>query len=84
MSVENVHQHQADAQWAEECEAAEDLLRMVSPSSKAYRFECSCGERFKKVSHAVSCCKCRTYTTTGYCTEVTDIETGLVIYQRAA
>ena len=69
-SREAEYQRQADAQWAEE--------------SKAYRFECSCGERFKEISHAVSCRKCRTYTTAGYCTKVTDIETGLVIYQRGA
>jgi len=43
------------------------------------RFECSCGERFRKVEHARSCRKCRTYTEQGYCSEVYDRNTESVV-----
>ena len=44
-----------------------------------YRYECACGEIFKSISAAGSCRKCRNYCIFGYCTHVTDIETGEVV-----
>ena len=35
-------------------------------------YECSCGESFDEIDHAIRCRKGRNYTEAGYCTEVTD------------
>jgi len=56
-----------EARWQEEC--------------KAYRYECSCGECYREVAHAVQCGKCRHYTEVGYCTEVVDILTEEVVWR---
>ena len=51
----------------------------------ACRYECSCGERFREVDHAIRCRKCRTYTEAGWCTEVLDIRLdGKVMWTIAA
>ena len=44
-----------------------------------YVFECSCGELYNRVEAAYSCRKCRNYCVFGYCTHVTNIQTGRVV-----
>jgi hypothetical protein len=48
-----------------------------------HHFECSCGESFLSIGAAVQCRKCRTYTEEGYCTSVTDRNTGKEVYRDA-
>ncbi len=48
-----------------------------------YRYECACGEIFKSIDAAQSCKKCRNYCIFGYCTHVTDIDTGEVVAGKA-
>ncbi len=45
-----------------------------------YVYECSCGELYKGLFGAAHCRKCRTYCVFGYCTHVTDIRTGEVVW----
>jgi regulator of protease activity HflC (stomatin/prohibitin superfamily) len=45
-------------------------------------YECACGEMFRTIDHAATCRKCRNYTWAGYCTHVTDVRTGEVVYGR--
>ena len=42
-------------------------------------FECSCGELYNRVDAAYNCRKCRKYCVFGYCTHVTNIQTGRVV-----
>lgn len=59
-------QARKDAEWEKEMEE--------------YHYECSCGERYKTIQHAIDCRKCRTYTTKGWCTEVYDTDTGEIVW----
>lgn len=59
---------------------AEDEARWVE-IAKEYKFECSCGESYKTVAHAIGCRKCRTYTEKGYCTTVRDRSTDEVVWE---
>jgi hypothetical protein len=59
----------------EERALAEDIARLERELAAAH-YECSCGERFENPLAAFRCRKCRVYTTEGYCTEVTDLNTG--------
>jgi len=43
-------------------------------------YECACGEIFRTIGHAATCRKCRNYTWAGYCTHVTDVRTGAVVW----
>ena len=43
-----------------------------------YRFECSCGERFLQIAHAVSCRKCRVYSLGNTCLYVVDRSPGFM------
>jgi len=49
--------------------------------SKEYHYECSCGESFKEIAHAIGCRKCRDYTEEGYCTTVWDRNTNEVVWK---
>ena len=48
--------------------------------NQEYPFECACGENFRMVHHARHCRKCRNYCVFGYCTHVTDLTTGQVVW----
>ena len=50
--------------------------------AEGWYYECACGEAFAHVHHAAGCRKCRNYTWAGYCTHVTDVRTGEVVYGR--
>jgi ribosomal protein S26 len=50
--------------------AAEDL-KWKAIYARAH-YECSCGESFDEIDHAIMCRKCRTYTPEGLCTAVVD------------
>ena len=47
-----------------------------------YRFECSCGERFLQITHAVSCRKCRVYSLGNTCLYVVDVLSDELVYGR--
>ena len=49
--------------------------------SKEYPYECSCGESYATIPHAISCRKCRDYTEKGYCTTVWDRSTDEVVWE---
>ena len=48
--------------------------------AEGWFYECACGEAFAHVHHAAACRKCRNYTWAGYCTHVTDVRTGAVVW----
>ena len=54
-----------------EAQAADEAHREAMEAE--YHYGCSCGESYNSLSAAVSCRKCRTYTSEGYCTEVIDL-----------
>lgn len=70
---------QFSAAFEERCQQ-EDLLEWQRWEEE-HKYECSCGERFREVHHAARCGKCLHYTEAGYCTEVTDLESGEVVWQ---
>ena len=49
-------------------------------SNQEFPFECACGESFRMIHHARHCRKCRNYCVFGYCTHVTDLTTGQVVW----
>ena len=48
--------------------------------AEGFCFECSCGELYSSVAAAASCRKCRNYCVFGWCTHVTDLRTGEVVW----
>ena len=52
---------------------------MVSAIADGYVYECSCGELYREVGHAMTCRKCRNYCVFGWCTHVVDVRTGEVV-----
>jgi hypothetical protein len=46
-----------------------------------FRYECSCGESYTTIPHAIGCRKCRDYTEKGYCTTVWDRSTDEVVWE---
>lgn len=54
-------------------EAQSDGYTDVSSDYEEYPYDCSCGECYQTVEAAINCRKCRTYTSAGYCTEVTTV-----------
>jgi hypothetical protein len=59
---------------------AADQVKWDAIYARAH-FECSCGESFDEIAWAIQCRKCRTYTTEGYCTVVTDRNTGEPVWK---
>ena len=55
----------------EDAAMQQDEKRWDAIMARAH-FECSCGESYDDIVHAIQCRKCRTYTDDGYCTQVTD------------
>lgn len=51
-----------------------------SAIADGYVYECSCGELYNSVGAASTCRKCRVYCIFGWCTHVTDIRTGAVVW----
>ena len=62
--------------------AITNLPSYTNPNSitRGFIFECCCGERFKTVSSASVCKKCRTYSVWGTTKYVINIETDEVVY----
>ena len=48
--------------------------------AEGFFFECGCGEQYDTVAAAASCRKCRSYSVFGWCTHVTDLRTGDVVW----
>lgn len=48
--------------------------------AEGFCFECSCGELYSSVTAAAGCRKCRNYCVFGYCTHVTDVRCGEVVW----
>ena len=48
--------------------------------AEGFCFECSCGELYSSVAAAASCRKCRSYSVFGWCTHVTDLRNGEVVW----
>jgi hypothetical protein len=47
-----------------------------------YVYECSCGELYSAIDHAVSCRKCRNYSMGSRCLYVTDTRTDAIVWGR--
>ena len=48
--------------------------------AEGFFFECCCGEQYNSVAAAASCRKCRSYSVFGWCTHVTDLRNGEVVW----
>ena len=48
--------------------------------AEGFFFECGCGEHYNSVAAAASCRKCRSYSVFGWCTHVTDLRNGEVVW----
>ena len=48
--------------------------------AEGFCFECGCGEHYNSVAAAASCRKCRNYSVFGWCTHVTDLRNGEVVW----
>ena len=62
--------------------AISNLPIYTNPNSiaRGFVFECSCGERFKTISSASVCKKCRTYSIFGSTRYVVDLRTDEIVY----
>ena len=58
--------------------AANDYI--AEAIAEGFFFECGCGEHYDTVAAAASCRKCRSYSPFGWCTHVTDLRTGDVVW----
>ena len=67
------------AAFEEKCRQEDERRQQLWEAE--HKYECSCGERYREVRHAARCGKCRHYTEAGYCTEVTDVQSGEVVWQ---
>ena len=53
---------------------------IIDSIAEGFFFECSCGEQYNSVAAAASCRKCRSYCVFGWCTHVTDLRNGEVVW----
>ena len=61
--------------------AATPVPNYIADSIKeGFYFECGCGEHYNSVAAAASCRKCRSYSVFGWCTHVTDLRNGEVVW----
>ena len=61
--------------------AATPVPSYIADSIKeGFFFECCCGEQYNSVAAAASCRKCRSYSVFGWCTHVTDLRSGEVVW----
>ena len=62
-----------------------ETLVAVGPRQMAlveYPYDCSCGESYREVAHALSCRKCRNYSVGGRCIYIEDTRTGELVWGR--